>query len=309
MAAAETMLRNAFQFLGKNRTANRMARRFGLKFGARRFVAGETVDQAIRTVRKLNEAGMMATLDHLGEFVATEREATEAAEMCVRTLQAIAESGVDSNLSLKLTSLGLDLGEDICLRNLLHVLDAARESGNFVRIDMEDYPHCQQTLDLYRKLRDVHGYSNVGIVIQAYLYRSSQDVADLSAYRANLRLVKGAYKEPEEVAYPRKADVDESFRRLIRQQLGSGNYAAIASHDEKIVEDAKSFIRVAGISNDVFEFQMLYGIAEELQRRLVSEGYRVRIYVPFGVDWFGYFMRRLAERPANAGFVLRHLFK
>lgn len=303
----ETLLRNAFQYLGKNRAANRMARKYGLKFGAGRFVAGDSIEHAIQAVRKLNAEGMMATLDHLGEFVGTGEEAAESARMCVQTLDAIAAAGVDANLSLKLTSLGLDLGEELCLRNMRLILDTARQYGNFVRIDMEDYAHCQTTLNLYRKLRAE--YDNVGVVIQAYLYRSGQDIEDLGDLMPNLRLVKGAYKESPRVAFPDKRSVDDNFRRIIRQQLGSGNYAAIATHDETVVEDMKAHIREQDIPPEAFEFQMLYGIAEDLQRRLVREGCRVRIYVPFGVDWFGYFMRRLAERPANVWFVAKNWFR
>ena len=303
----EPLLRNAFQYLGKNRAANRMARKYGLKLGAARFVAGETIGQAIETVRKLNGEGLMATLDHLGEFVGTEAEAAESADMCVRTLEAIDASGVNANLSLKLTSLGLDIGEQTCIGNLRRVLEAARGCGNFVRIDMEDFAHCQKTLDIYRGMRAE--YDHVGTVIQAYLYRSLQDIDELAAIRANLRLVKGAYKESPKVAYPDKRDVDRNFREIIRRQLGHGNYAAIATHDETVVEDMKAHIREQGIPREAFEFQMLFGIAEELQRRLVGEGYRVRVYVPYGVDWFGYFMRRLAERPANVWFVAKNWFR
>jgi proline dehydrogenase len=303
----ETILRNTFQFLGKNRTVQRMARRYGLKFGASRFVAGETIEQAIRTVRNLNEDGMMVTLDHLGEFVGTEEEAVESASMCVRTLEAIASSGVVSNLSLKMTSLGLDISKELCMRNMRNILDTARRHGNFVRIDMEDYAHCQMTLDIFHQLRAE--YDNVGIVIQAYLYRSEQDIHDLNGLKPNLRLVKGAYKESPKVAFPEKQKVDDNFKKIIKQHLTYGNYTAIASHDAAIIADIKSFIQERGISRDTFEFQMLYGISEDLQRQLVNEGYRVRIYVPYGVDWFGYFMRRLAERPANVWFVLKNLFK
>ncbi len=301
-------MRNVLQRLGRSRTAGRLARRYGLRLGASRFVAGETLEQAMRTVRRLNAEGLMATLDHLGEFTRSEAEAARAAAACRRTLEAIAESGANANLSLKLTSLGLDLDEGLCLRNVREILDAARGYGNFVRIDMEDSARCQATLDLYRKLR-ADGYDNVGVVIQAYLYRSERDVEDLSGLGANLRLVKGAYKEPADVAYPEKRQVDRQFRVLIRKQLLGGNYAAIATHDEAVVEETKAFIRERGIAREAFEFQMLYGIGEGLQRRLVREGYRVRVYVPFGVDWFGYFMRRLAERPANVRFVLRNLLR
>ncbi len=305
--AIETFLRRLFQALGRSRFLNRTARKYGLKFGAARFVAGVTLEHAIRTAQKLNEEGMMATLDHLGEFAGTAAEAEAAAFMCIRTLEEIAASGVQANLSLKLTSLGLDLDPERCFRHMRRILETARRYGNFVRIDMEDYARCQPTLDLYRRLREE--FDNVGVAIQAYLYRSRQDVEDLSALEANIRLVKGAYKESADVAYPLKKDVDDNFRRLIRLQLQNGHYAAIATHDESIVGEMKQYIRQYGIPREALEFQMLYGIAGDLQRRLAREGYRVRIYVPYGSDWFGYFMRRLAERPANVRFVLKNLFR
>lgn len=301
----DLLLRSLFQALGKSRTAHRLAKKYGLRLGAARFVAGESIRQAIEAVRKLNESGRMATLDHLGEFVFNEEEAEQAADMCIRTLDAIAESGVQSNLSLKMTSLGLDIDRKLCIGNMKRILDRARKYGNFVRIDMEDYAHCQATLDVYRELR--RQYDNVGIVLQAYLYRTEQDVKDLHKLQANLRLVKGAYKEPASVAFPAKKDVDDNLARIIRLHLTNGNYTAIASHDEAIIDDAKRTVRELNVDRNAFEFQMLYGICDELQLRLVQEGYRVRVYVPYGTDWFGYFMRRLAERPANVWFVLRNL--
>ncbi|MBO7742574.1 proline dehydrogenase [Paenibacillus sp. MWE-103] len=303
----DLLLRNLFQTLGKSRSVNRLAKKYGLRFGAGRFVAGETIRQAIDAVRKLNGEGRMATLDHLGEFVYSAEEAEQSADMCLRTLDAIADSGVRSNLSLKMTSLGLDIDRELCVANMKRILNRARMHGNFVRIDMEDYAHCQATLDIYRELR--REYGNVGIVLQAYLYRTEQDVRELNALRANLRLVKGAYKESPSVAFPEKKDVDENLKRIIRQHLLNGNYAAIASHDEAIVSYAKAFVEERGIGRDAFEFQMLYGIREDLQKRLADEGYRVRVYVPYGIDWFGYFMRRLAERPANVWFVLKNMLK
>ncbi|TFE23206.1 proline dehydrogenase family protein [Cohnella luojiensis] len=303
----ETLMRNAFQFLGKNRVVNGWARKYGLKFGASRFVAGESLDKAIGAVHKLNKEGKLATLDHLGEFVGSEEEAILSAQMCIQTLQAIAKSGVDSNLSLKMTSLGLDISKDLCMRNMRSILDCARTHGNFVRIDMEDFSHCQISLDIFHELRK--DYDNVGLVIQAYLYRSEEDIRNLSEIGANLRLVKGAYKESPKVAFPEKKQVDDNFRNIIKQHLMNGHYSAIASHDPTVIADMKSFIKGKGITGDRYEFQMLYGISEDLQKQLVQEGYRVRIYVPYGMDWFGYFMRRLAERPANVWFVLKNLFK
>ncbi|KPV60494.1 proline dehydrogenase [Paenibacillus sp. A3] len=303
----EVLMRNMFQAIGKNRSANQLAKKYGLRFGAARFVAGETIGQSIEAVRKLNQSGRVVTLDHLGEFISTEAEAMESTDMCLRTLDAIAESGVQSNLSLKMTSLGLDIDKELCMNNMRRILDRAREYGNFVRIDMEDYAHCQVSLDIYRELRQT--YDNVGIVIQAYLFRTEQDIKDLNELRANLRLVKGAYKESPKVAFPEKKDVDENYKKIIKMHLLNGNYTAVASHDENMIEFTKQIVKEHGIPNDRFEFQMLYGICEELQNRLVAEGYKVRVYVPYGIDWFGYFMRRLAERPANVWFVLKNMFK
>lgn len=303
----EVILKKMFQALGKSHAANRLAKEYGLRFGAARFVAGETIEQSIDAVRLLNKDGRMATLDHLGEFVFSEEEAMQSLDMCIQSLDAIANSGVQSNLSLKMTSLGLDISRELCMQNMKRILDRARSYGNFVRIDMEDYTHCQITLDIYRELRKQ--YDNVGIVIQAYLFRTARDILDLHALSANLRLVKGAYKESSQVAFPQKRDVDENFKEMIGIHLTNGHYTAVASHDETIINFTKQFVSSHGISREQFEFQMLYGIGEHLQQQLVREGYQVRVYVPYGVDWFGYFMRRLAERPANVWFVLNNMFK
>ncbi len=303
----EAVLRNLFQSLAKNPSANRMAKKYGLRFGAKRFVAGVTIDEAVQAVRQLNLDGRLATLDHLGEFISTRQEAQESLGMCLATLDAIHESGVKSNLSLKLTSLGLDIDRQLCLDNMRQIVGRAQQYGNFVRIDMEDYSHCQPAIDLYRELRQ--SYDNVGIVLQAYLFRAEQDVDDLNELHANLRLVKGAYKEPATVAFPAKEDVDANYRKIIVQHLTHGNYTAIATHDEQIVQFVKKEVAERGIPLEQFEFQMLYGICEDLQKRLVKEGYKVRVYVPYGRDWFGYNMRRLAERPANVWFVMKNLFR
>ncbi len=303
----ELLMRNMFQSLGKNTAANKLAKKYGLRFGASRFVAGDSIQTAIQAVKELNRDGKVVTLDHLGEFVYTEAEANESADMCIKTLDAIAESGVQSNLSLKMTSLGLDISKELCMANMRRILDVAKKHQNFVRIDMEDYAHCQVSVDIYKELREE--YENVGLVLQAYLYRTEKDIDELKAYKANLRLVKGAYKESPEVAFPLKKDVDENYKANIKQHLLNGNYTAIASHDEKIIDYAKSIIQDHDIPKDQFEFQMLYGICVDLQNKLVNEGYKMRIYVPYGMDWFGYFMRRLAERPANVWFVLKSLFK
>lgn len=304
----ETMMRNAFLYLSKNRMANRTAKRYGLKFGAKRFVAGVQIADAIQAIRELNSRGIVATLDHLGEFISTEKEAADAADYCIRTLEAIAESGVRSHLSLKMTQLGLDISEELCLKHMRMILDIARKNVQFVRIDMEDYAHNEVSLRIFKTLREEYG-ETVGLVIQAYLYKSLDDIADLATYKPNLRLVKGAYKESSEVAYPDKADVDKNFMMMIEEHLKNGCYAAVATHDDNIIAHVKRFVQEQQIPNSQFEFQMLYGIRTQAQQELANEGYTMRVYVPYGDDWYGYFMRRLAERPANVWFVLKSMFK
>lgn len=304
----EQLLRNFFLYLSKNMTLTTAARKWGLRFGARRFVAGETIAEAIAAVRDLNQKGLLCTLDHLGEFVFREAEANESADVCIRTLEAIHQAGVTCNLSVKLTQLGLDISRELCVDNMRRILDAAKRFGNnFVRIDMEDYAHNEITLEILEEL--LRDYDNVGTVIQAYLYKSAADIERLKEKRVNLRLVKGAYKESPQVAFPNKADVDKNYKQLIRQHLLNGNYAAIATHDENIINYVKRLEKTERIPRDRFEFQMLYGIRPQLQVDLANEGYRMRVYVPYGNDWYGYFMRRLAERPANVAFVLKGLFK
>lgn len=270
---------------------------------ARRFVAGETLPEAIAVVRQINHRGMTATLDHLGENVSTEREAAAAADDYCGILAAIAESGVDSNVSLKLTHMGLDLGEDVAYRNTRRVVEAARH--NFVRIDMESSDYVDRTLEVFRRLfRD---FSNVGVVIQSALYRSEADVRDLVEMGARVRLVKGAYLEPASVAYQDKAEVDAAYIRLMQQLLSGGNYPAIATHDPRMIAATEQYAQREGIERSSYEFQMLYGIRRDLQARLTREGYRMRIYVPFGTEWYPYLMRRMAERPANLMFVVGNI--
>jgi proline dehydrogenase len=303
----EQLMRDFFLFLSKNKTLNAAAKKWGLRFGASRFVAGETVEEAIRNVRELNKKGLVCTLDHLGEFVFSVEEANESADYCIKTLEAIASSGVDCNLSLKMTQLGLDISRDLCMSNMRRILDVAKKNGNiFVRIDMEDYAHNEITLDILNEL--LEDYDNVGTVIQAYLYKSADDIEKLKDKRVNLRLVKGAYKESPEVAFPNKADVDENFKKIIKQHLLNGNYAAVATHDDNIINYVKRLEKEYNIPRTQFEFQMLYGIRPETQVELAREGYKMRVYVPYGNDWFGYNMRRLAERPANVAFVLKGIF-
>ncbi|RTR33093.1 proline dehydrogenase [Robertmurraya yapensis] len=301
-----TVSKNFFLYLSQNKGLNQAAKKWGLKFGAAQVVAGVTIEHAMQTVKDLNEKGIVCTLDHLGEFVSSREEAIQATEYNVRTLEAIGKTGVNSNLSVKMTQLGLDIDKDFCIKNMCQILDAAKRTNNFVRIDMEDYSHCQVTLDILRELREVYGFDNVGTVIQAYLHRSLDDVKDLKGIP--LRLVKGAYKEDPSVAYQDKPVIDKNYMRLIEEHLLSGSYTAIASHDHHIIAKVKDFVKKNNIPNNQFEFQMLYGFRTELQQSLVKEGYKMRVYVPFGDDWFGYFMRRLAERPQNVSFAVKGFF-
>jgi len=303
----EKLLSNTFQTLAKNKTANKMAKKHGLKFGAKRFVAGDSIEQAVACVRRLNENGMVAMLNYLGEYVFTEEAANEATRNCIRTLESIHHSKIDCNLSVKITSLGLDISKELCIHNLKQILELAKAYGNFVRIEMEDYSHCQLTLDIYKELKEE--YDNIGTVLQAYLFRTEDDIDDLNKYKANLRLVKGAYKESSEVAFPKKSDVDKNYETTIKKHLLNGNYAGLATHDDVMIHKIIQFTEENHIPKSQFEFQMLYGIRSDLQKRLADQGYKVRVYVPYGVDWFGYFMRRLAERPENVAFVLKNTFK
>lgn len=303
----EQLMKDFFLFLSKNKTLNAAAKKWGLRFGASRVVAGETIAEAINTVRQLNKKGLVCTLDHLGEFVYSVEEANESADYCIKTLEAIHQSGVDCNLSLKMTQLGLDISRELCMNNMRRILDAAKKNGNiFVRIDMEDYAHNEVTLEILDEL--LQDYDNVGTVIQAYLYKSADDIEKLKEKKVNLRLVKGAYKESPEVAFPNKADVDENYKKIIKQHLLNGCYAAIATHDDNIIAYVKQLEKEYNIPRTQFEFQMLYGIRPQSQVELAREGYKMRVYVPYGNDWYGYFMRRLAERPANVAFVIKGLF-
>lgn len=301
MAIMEATMKNFFLFLSQSKSMNQVAKKWGLRFGASRFIAGETIQEAMQKVQNLNKQGLLCTLDHIGEFVFSREEAIESADYCVKTLDAIHQMGAASNLSLKLTQLGLDIDVELCRQNMRRILDTAKKYGNFVRIDMEDYGHCQQTLDLLAELR--RDYDNVGTVIQAYLYRTEKDIEDLKG--VSLRLVKGAYKESPEVAYPEKKDVDENYKKIIKMHLLNGSYTAIASHDDEIIEYTKRLADEYSIPREQFEFQMLYGIRTQSQIELAQQGYKMRVYVPYGNDWYGYFMRRLAERPANVAFVLK----
>lgn len=303
----EQAMRDFFLFLSKNKTLTKLAKKYGLRFGASRFVAGETIEQAVNVIKDLNKKGLVVTIDYLGEFVDNEREANEMADNSIEAIKAIGREKLDSQLSLKMTSMGLDISDEVVMRNMRRILDTAKENGVFVTIDMEDFSRCQKTLDIFKELKSE--YDNVGTVIQAYLYRTVQDIEDLNQYSPNLRLVKGAYKESPEVAFPDKKDVDENFKKIIKMHLLNGNYTAVATHDDAIIEYTKQLVKEHNIPNSQFEFQMLYGIRPERQLELANEGYKMRVYVPYGTDWYGYFMRRLAERPANVAFVLKGILK
>ncbi len=303
----EQLLRDFFLYLAKNKLFTKLAKQYGLRFGAGRFVAGETIDLATAVIKGLNSKNLLVTIDYLGEFVDNEKEAAEMADGSIRAIEAIGREGLESQVSLKMTSMGLDISDEVVLGNMRRILDAAKENNVFVTIDMEDYSRCGKTIEIFKQLKTE--YDNIGTVIQAYLYRTAQDIVDLNEYSPNLRLVKGAYKESSEVAFPNKKDVDDNFKKIIAIHLYNGNYTAIATHDDAIIEYTKQFVRENNISKDQFEFQMLYGIRPERQLELAKEGYKMRVYVPYGTDWYGYFMRRLAERPANVAFVLKGVLK
>jgi proline dehydrogenase len=317
------MLRSFLIYLSKAAWAQRLVT--GWKFAwraASRFVAGNTIEDAIRAARELNARGINVTLDHLGESTTTREDAVNATDEIVRLIEQIGCCDVRANVSIKLTQIGLALDESLCTQNLERILEAAKRSGNFVRIDMEDSPYTDRTLALFRQMK-ARGY-NVGIVVQSYLYRTEKDVRELAAEGARFRLVKGAYKEPAEVAFPKKSDVNANFDLLTQIMCDAALAAgaptlsadgrippipALGTHDQKRIEFAKVYAARIGLPKNAIEFQMLYGIRRDLQEQCVAEGYPVRVYVPYGTHWYPYFMRRLAERPANIWFFLSNLFR
>ena len=305
------LLRSTFIALSRNQPLRSFMERS--RIGARlssRFIAGMTLDGAIRAAEAVNRQGIAVTLDSLGESVASELEAHRAAEVYHQLLDAIAARRLDANISVKLTQMGLQQSPRLAEAIAGSLAQHAHTLGNFVRIDMEDSPVTQVTLDIVRRLHaraDLRG--SIGVVIQAYLYRSEADIEQLLADGIRVRLCKGAYKEPAEVAFPHKADVDRNFVKLSHKLLDSPVYHALATHDENMISAVKAFVRRCGIDRTHFEFQMLYGVRRDLQRKLVEEGYRVRVYVPFGSEWYPYFMRRLAERPANVLFLAKNFLR
>jgi proline dehydrogenase len=296
-----------FHGLAQIPTLQRLASKYGMAPGggfARRFIAGESVDEAVAAVQDLSRHGLLLTMDYLGESVGSAAAAAAAAAEYVTIIDAIVKSGIERNISLKLTQLGLDVDRATAVDNMRRILEPADAHGFFVRIDMENSPYTDATLGILDTLWQ-QGHRQIGTVIQSYLKRSEADIRRLNAMGSRVRLVKGAYKEPKDVAFQKKSEVDAAFIELMRLLLDDGTYPAIATHDPVMIDAAKAYARQRNYGPDRFEFQMLYGIRRDLQAALVKDGYRVRVYVPFGKQWYPYFMRRLGERPANVGFVLK----
>jgi proline dehydrogenase len=286
----------------------RLVQRYGFRLGAARFVAGETLDDAVPVLRRLNENGLLTNTTLLGEGVGDEAETRAVVAAYREVLDRIHAEGLRTNVALKLTHLGLTIDEEVAQRNVAEVVGHAAQRGNFVRIDMEESRHVEATLRIYRALRE-EGHGNVGTVLQSYLFRTEGDLAALLPLAPNLRIVKGAYLEPPEIAYPRKADVDAAYVRLLEASLAGEGFTAVATHDESLIEHTIAFAREHGIPNERFQFQMLYGVRPKLQLALVRRGFDVLVATPYGPEWYRYLMRRLAERPANLLFLLRNLVR
>ncbi|MBS4175583.1 proline dehydrogenase family protein [Bacillus sp. FJAT-49736] len=298
------MLKDFFMGLSKNQFLNTAAKKYGLKLGAQNVVAGTNIEETIQSIKELNSHGISCTVDNLGEFVYKEEEATEAKDQILAVIEAIHENGVDAHISLKPTQLGLDIDYTFCLNNLREIVDTASRYDIFVNIDMEDYGHLQPSFDILDDLS--LEYDNVGTVIQAYFYNAQENLEKYKNYR--LRIVKGAYKEPKEYAFQEKKEIDANFIKLIEWHLLNGKFTSIATHDHHVINHVKKFVKAHNIPNDKFEFQMLYGFRRDMQLALAKEGYNFCTYVPFGKDWYGYFMRRLAERPQNVNLVVKQVF-
>jgi proline dehydrogenase len=310
-AAPERALRSSLLWLSRRRSLGRLATRLPVtRSMVARFVAGESLGEALVALERLHAAGFQTTVDVLGAAVTSAGDARAAADAYVETLDALADRGLDRNVSVKLSQMGLGIDRDACRDNVGRILERAGEHEAFVRIDMEDHATTDATLELWRELRPVNaGRGDSGVVIQAALRRSPADVDALIAERARIRLCKGAYVEPATVAYPDKADVDAAYATLMERLLVDGTFPGIATHDERLIARAVAFTREHGIAADRFEFQMLYGVRRDVQERLLRAGFGVRVYVPYGTQWYPYFMRRLAERPANVAFVLRNVLR
>jgi proline dehydrogenase len=303
----DALSKSFFHALARSKSLERMASRIGMAKPtsfARRFIAGETAEEAIEAAKAIQQKAMRLTLDQLGESITTLAEAEAATKAYLALVEKIQASGIDRNISVKPTQLGLDIDPAVCVDNIKKILDLATQHDFFVRIDMENTPYIQKTLDMFALVWS-QGYRNAGVVLQSAVFRSEEDARAVSKMGARVRLVKGAYKEPAALAHQAKADVDQAFVRIMQILLADGTYPAIATHDPAMIAATKAFAAEKGVPQDAYEFQMLYGIRRDLQAQLVAEGYRMRIYVPFGKQWFPYFMRRLGERPANVGFVLK----
>ena len=304
------LTRSALIYLSRQEGLKEFAARFSLfRKLTTRFIAGETIDEAIAAIREINAHGCTASFDHLNEGV-TSAKATEAEVVeYLNVLARIDDTGIKSNVSIKLTQFGLEIDPELAYRNARRIVEDAKRRGNFVRVDMEGSNVTQVTLDIFDRLRSEFELNDVGIVVQSYLYRTKEDVAALLKIPARIRLCKGAYNEPAEVAYPQKKDNDDNYVRVMQMLLSSGVYHGIATHDPKMIDATIDFAQREGIGKDAFEFQMLYGIRRDLQEQLARDGYGMRVYVPYGKHWYPYFMRRLAERPANIWFVLKNFWK
>jgi proline dehydrogenase len=300
------MLRSTFLYLSRNQMLRRWMEGSHLSQKiTRRFVAGETLQEELDICQKLYQDGIFSTLDHLGENVSTLDEASASCDVYVNVLEQIGAAKLPSTIAIKLTQFGMDLSEQACLDNVRRLEAKSKEVGSRVEIDMESSAYAERTIALAVQAGQECGC--VRVCVQAYLFRSAADIERLNAAAVPVRLVKGAYREPSSVAFPRKADVDRNYVTLMKTLLDKGTYPALATHDERIIEEALEYVEGRGIRRDSFEFQMLYGIRRDLQQRLIRGGYRLRLYVPYGTEWYPYFMRRLAERPANLWFVLRNL--
>jgi len=298
------IVKNFFIHLSENQLLNKAAQNYGFKLGAHSVVAGTNIEEAIGSIKELNAQGISCTIDNLGEFVHDKAEALEAKNQILGVVDAIHKHDVDAHISLKPSQLGLDIDYDFCFDNIKEIVDKASQFGIFINIDMENYDRLQPSFDLMEELSK--NYDNIGTVIQSYFLRAQEDIKKYSNYR--LRIVKGAYKEPEAVAYQTKEEIDANYIELIEYHLLNGKFTSIATHDHNVINHVKQFVIDHNISNDKFEFQMLYGFRKEMQFELAAQGYNFCTYIPFGTDWYGYFMRRLAERPQNLNLVVKQVF-
>ena len=306
----DALSKSFFHMLAGSQSVKHLATRYGMakpaSFG-RRFIAGETMDEAMAAARALQDQGLLLTLDQLGESVTNAAEATAATDGIVKLVNKVVEAGVDRNVSVKLTQLGLDIDQKLCTDNLRRIISTAQPQGVFIRVDIENTPYIQKTFDVFMTLWN-EGFRNTGTALQSAVFRSEEDARFMCKNGIRVRLIKGAYKEPPNVAHQAKSEVDAAYVRIMKVLMSEGVYPGIATHDPNMIDAARAYAAEKNIPKDKFEFQMLYGIRRDLQNTLVKDGYRMRIYVPFGTEWFPYFMRRLGERPANVGFVLKGIF-